>query len=523
MSQQATKIERRYADPVINLALDTIEREKQALIFVNAKRSAEKVATDILLKIKATPKEEVLKRLAESILKAPSQPTEQCQRLAKAVEKGIAFHHAGLDPKQKEIIEDAFRGGTIPIIACTPTLAAGLDLPAFRTIIRDLKRYTGSWGMQHIPVLEYHQMAGRAGRPGKEEYGEAICLAANTPEKEMIIQTFLKGDAEPIYSKLAVEPVLRTYVLSLVASGFIASIEDAITFFKKTFWAKQFGDMHKLQTILERVIELLRSYMFLVSGEEAKTKQSAGAFQSGSKLISGQKSPLRATPLGERVAQLYIDPLTAHGIIEALKRAKEPTTFAYLHVLCNTLEMRPHMTVRTREVEAIEDELVRYKDDLIQEEPDMFDYGYQDFLNAFKTALAFRDWLDEAGEDVLYERYGLRPGELRAKLSILDWLCYCSYELTRLIDQKQHTTPLYKIRTRLSYGVKEELLPLLRFKGIGRVRARLLYNHQIRHSGDIRKASLEQLAGIIGKKTAEKLKKDADSITADFAPLEQTS
>ena len=147
------KISSETGNAALDLALDTIKLEKQALVFVNAKRSAEKVAEDISKQLEPQEKLEVL---AEQVLKAIPKPTKQCERLAKMIQTGVAFHHAGLHHKQKELVEDNFRKGTIKIIACTPTLAYGLDLPAFRAIIRDLKRF-GPRGMAFIPVLEFLQ------------------------------------------------------------------------------------------------------------------------------------------------------------------------------------------------------------------------------------------------------------------------------------------------------------------------------------------------------------------------------
>jgi intein/homing endonuclease len=142
-------------DAVVDLAFDTIGKQKQALVFVNSKRSAEKVAEDIAKKVKL--KSSHLDSLSEKMLKALSRPTRQCERLASCVKKGVAFHHAGLAHRQKELIEDSFRSGLIRIISCTPTLSLGMNLPAFRVIMRDVKRYTQQ-GYVYIPVLEYHQM-----------------------------------------------------------------------------------------------------------------------------------------------------------------------------------------------------------------------------------------------------------------------------------------------------------------------------------------------------------------------------
>jgi helicase len=519
MHSPILRVEKKYVDATINIALDTLARDKQALIFVGSKRGAEKVATDVSGKLKIVTQEV----LAEKILNVLSHPTEQCRRLSEAIKKGIAFHHAGLAPKQKELIEDGFREGTIKIISCTPTLAAGLDMPAFRTVIRDLKRYTGTWGMQYIPVLEYQQMAGRAGRPGKEDYGEAICIARDNLNKDKILNSFLRADVEPIYSKLAVEPVLRTYILSLVASGFVDTISSAKEFFGKTFWAFQYGDMHKLETIIQRVISLLRSYGFLEGEGNKNVQEKTDDFQTGTDLIKKHNEQdegmLKATRLGERVAQLYLDPLTAYHIMNGLNKNVQPTTFAILQLLSNTLEMRPLLPVRVREAEAIEDELVNYREELLQDEPTMFENGYQEFLNSIKTSLCLRDWLDEAGEDLLLERYGIRPGELRAKLSIVDWLTYCASEISKVLAKQQYIGVLYKLRTRLKYGVKEELLPLLRFKNVGRVRSRTLFREGIHSSKDIKAISTEKLSGIIGKKLAESLKIQADATVTDFSSL----
>ncbi|HDN74132.1 MAG TPA: hypothetical protein ENG16_03815, partial [Archaeoglobus sp.] len=63
-----------------------------------------------------------------------------------------------------------FRDGKIKIVVSTPTLAAGVNLPARRVIIKSLYRYNGY--SRKIKVAEYKQLSGRAGRPGLDEVGE---------------------------------------------------------------------------------------------------------------------------------------------------------------------------------------------------------------------------------------------------------------------------------------------------------------------------------------------------------------
>ncbi|RJQ17195.1 hypothetical protein C4573_04030 [Candidatus Woesearchaeota archaeon] len=474
-------------DPVINIALDTIALSKQALIFVSAKRSAEAQAEKIAGKIKNVN----LDALSEQILNALSKPTKQCVRLSNCVKKGIAFHHAGLPAKQRDLIESAFKEGTIKIICATPTLAMGINLPSFRTIVRDLKRYSHA-GLVDIPVLEYMQYIGRSGRPDfNDTYGEAVTLAQTESERKRIKKHYLEGKPEEIYSKLAVEPILRTYVLSLIATEFCTTKEDLLNFFQKTFYGFQYGDIKSLQKIIEKILVLLEEWEFIRISNE-----------------------LQATPIGKRVSELYLDPYTAFFMMECLRKiSSETDAFAYLDMLTNCLEMRPLLHMKMSEFETIQEKI--NKKTFLHEEPSPYDENYDTFLNAFKTALFLEEWLNEKDEDYLLEKYNVRPGEIFAKLERADWLVYSAQELVRMMKFHQVRTDLAKLRIRLKYGVKEELLVLLRLKNIGRVRARVLYRNNITSLEDIKKADLAVLTRLLGKSIAEDVKKQVGMKEAD--------
>jgi len=486
-------------DEIQKLALETIQINKQALIFLPSRASAEKTAEDLSHLTSLSQPD-----LEHAILKVVSSPTKQCRRLSHCIKKGIAFHHSGLTNDQKDIIETAFREGKIKIICCTPTLAAGVSTPAFRVLIKSLKRFNDRWGQDWIPVLEYLQMVGRAGRPEFEKFGEAIVIAKNEAEKEEIYEKYICGVPEDIYSKLAAEPTLRTYLLSLIASGIIRDNNSMHEFFSKTFWAHQYQDLPKLQTIINKMLTMLKDWEFITLTNSVSNNSE---FTPASKLNQPKEQQMRATLLGKRTSELYLDPLTAKHLLDNLNNfTNNKKNFSLLQMISHTLEMRPLLRVKAKEQDYIQEQLVKNYDSLLKEEPSAYDLDYDDFINSIKTALFFSEWIEEKDEDYLLEKYNIRPGEVKVKLDLAEWLLYASEELSKIKNNNHAIKEIHKLRLRLQYGVKEELLALLKLKGIGRIRARKLYLNNLKDIGDIKTVDLTTLSQILGKALAEDVK-----------------
>ncbi len=490
-------------DDVQKLAVETVEKNKQAIIFLSSRASAEKTSEDIAKFVKL----EYLD-FAEQVLKAGSVATKQCKRLAGVIKRGVAFHHAGLLQKQKDLIEQEFKRGKIRIICATPTLAAGLSLPVFRVIIKTLKRYSGKWGMDWIPVLEYLQMAGRAGRPEYEAFGEAIAIAKNDAERDEIFEKYICGVPEEIYSKLAVEPVLRTYLLSLIASGIIRDENGMLEFFSKTFWAQQFEDMPKLERIMDKMLGLLEEWNFItVLGG---TDEEVEGFSVASSLGKEKKKDrrMRATMLGKRVSELYLDPLTARHLLDCVENFNDGNDeFSLLQMICHTLEMRPLLRIKVKQQEKIDEGLMQNYEKLLEKEPSAFDIEYPEFMQSIKTTMFFMNWIDEQHEDYLLEEFDIRPGEIRVKLETADWLLYGTEELCKILEKKEVVSEIQKLRVRVKHGVKEELIVLLKLKGVGRVRARKMFFNGLRTLGDLKRVDISSLGQIVGKAVAVEIKK----------------
>jgi helicase len=509
-------IEEKTDDPVINISLDTLKKNKQMLSFFNTKKSAEACAERIYSSIDKKEETPELEELARKIEKVLSAPTKQCKRLAKVVRRGIAFHHSGLHSEQRALVEDNFRAGKIKVICSTTTLGAGLDLPAFRVVIKDLKRFSGGWGMSNIPVLEYEQMAGRAGRPSYDNEGQAICIATSVEEQEEIWEQYINGEPEDILSKLAVEPVMRTYVLSLIATEYAKSLISLNEFMEKTFYAHQYKDISKLKSLITSIVKQLEEWEFIKVEGEMTENNSFSSAKSLTKMFSKKDSKdkevlLSATKLGQRIAELYLDPETAHYLLECMKRGASKQTaitpFALLQMICWTLELRPLLTTRKKDIEMVDEKLVLEEDNLMCEIPDSYSDEFDDFTNSIKTAIVLEKWIDETSEEILLEELNITPGELNSKLERSNWLLYSSYELSKIQGFRNVGKEVLKLKERLANGVKEELLPLIRLKGIGRVRARKLFSNRIRDIGDIKKVDVSILGAIIGDKLALDVKK----------------
>lgn len=117
------ELKNRYKDNVLNLVLDTVEMGGQMLIFESSRRNAESMAQRLAEVLDGSDGAAELARMI-------GDESGMSKKLADCVKHGTAFHHAGLVSEQRRLIEDGFRRNVIKVVACTPTLAAGLNLPA---------------------------------------------------------------------------------------------------------------------------------------------------------------------------------------------------------------------------------------------------------------------------------------------------------------------------------------------------------------------------------------------------------
>ena len=137
---------------------------------------------------------------------------------------------------------------------------------------------------------------------------------------------------------------------------------------------------------------------------------------------------------------------------------------------------------------------------------DPFETDYGTFINTLKTTDILQDWILEAPEDYITEKYSITPGELAYKQETIDWLLYSLESLAFLKKEVFFKNYLSKLRIRFNYGIKEELIALINLKGIGRARARKLYNAGFKKLIDLKKAEFSQIERVVGTNITIKIK-----------------
>ncbi len=452
------------------------------LIFTNSKKRCQDLCGELSeLALFGNINEQ---ELSEEILNAVESPTEQCKLLTNFVRHGIAFHHAGLANKQRELVEENFKNSRIKVIIATPTLAYGVNLPAHTVIIERLNRYTNK-GMVEIPVLEYKQMSGRSGRPKYDKEGIAI-IKANKAKEKHIREKYINGKPEDIESYILAEPNLRFHTLSLISE--ISDVDEIIKFFDTTFGMFRYGNPEAVERNIINIINGLKDWKF---AEEKNTK-------------------LNLTPVGNRINQMYIDPLTAERyIVNFLEMAEQFGSYddiTILFILCTATEM-PLLYISRGEEDDILGEFLSQENHKELEET-----GGDTYLEKFKTANMFNAWLNEKSENYIYSTFNAPPGLLHQKVEILQWLTYAACEIGKILKFPQ-IKQLMEMHIRVKYGIRKELIELIGVKGIGRVRARALFNAGIVNKDMLRKAGVDDIAKILkSKKIAEDIKKEVEMI-----------
>ncbi|WP_277555295.1 DEAD/DEAH box helicase [Halobaculum limi] len=414
------------ADPETNadtevtaeLVRGAVEDGGQALAFVRSRREAEALAdrlreerlSNAVVPDGATDDPAMAAaEVAEEVREAGATGTGE--RLAESAAWGVAFHHAGLSSDHRALVERAFRERRLAVICATPTLAAGVNVPARRVVVRDQQRYTGS-GTEWLPVLEVHQMCGRAGRPHLDPYGEAVLVAGDDEGREDLWERYVTADAERVESKLRDRGALRTHTLALVATGFAGSQAEVLDAFAGTFYASRTPNPDLGGVVGDAIASLIDDG-----------------------LLAPTDDGIEATPLGEQVSRQYVTPETGVRIVEGLRtvEAMDPddvTELTALEIVCDTPDM-----VDTYLGNAERADIYQYaRSNAAHLTTEMMEADdFEGWLESVKTARILREWVEGASVEELVDAYRIGPGDLESRIERAEWLLGAADALAEVV------------------------------------------------------------------------------------------
>ena len=225
-----------------DLILDSIKDNGQNLIFVETRKrsiSLAKTSSEIIYKTLSLDEKKIALKYSKLLLDN-NDDTDLTKTLSNLISSGVGFHHAGLSLSSREIVEKAFKNGIIKALFSTPTLAAGVNLPARRVIITNISRYDFRYGATlPISILEYKQLCGRAGRPQYDTYGESIIISDSRTSHEDIYDHYILGTPEPLNSNLENNTSIKIHLLGTISSFHGINIDDIYDLFSKTFYSFQ--------------------------------------------------------------------------------------------------------------------------------------------------------------------------------------------------------------------------------------------------------------------------------------------
>lgn len=483
-----------YSNAALEIAMDAIQNGGQSLIFAPTRKRAYSLAlkaTEIAYKfLNKMEKEKALR--TGRLIRAKGEDVELNFNLSKVVSKGVAFHHAGLGTSAREIVEEAFKQGIIKLLVATPTLAAGVNLPARRVVISGILRYNSDAGTNiPISILEYKQLCGRAGRPKYDNIGEAIIVGESGLSPTELYEHYILGEPEPVHSQLMNERALRIYTLGIISTIPGLKLGEIYALFGSTLSGQQHS-----KTIMNRKVDSTLNYLEVEN------------------LVKSKNDRYIPTNFGRQSSLLYIDPLTAVEFKKAISLGAQfkPTsedgvkthTLAFLHLISCCTDFYPKLPMRKRDYEL----LAAYEN---QKNGLFCEIGEFEYT---RSLLALYEWIHETNDRNLSDRLSIEPGDMHRIVENATWLTRALSQVAKLIKRGDLLKELGELQIRIKFGIKEELIPLVRLKGIGRVRARALYDaglldlKWVAEAPEAKLSSISKIGPNLAKKLKEQLKKE---------------
>jgi superfamily II RNA helicase len=193
----------RDENPVTEL-FDELERERllPALVFSFSRRDCERLANRNRRRELLTPEEAArMERLLHDLIELFELDEGELQgEVFRLAAHGVGYHHAGMLPVHKEVVERLFASGLLKMLFTTETFALGINMPARTVVFAALRKFDGV-DFDYLRRRDYLQMAGRAGRQGIDTEGLVISVLDERALEEAPLDRILAGSPEAVLSR----------------------------------------------------------------------------------------------------------------------------------------------------------------------------------------------------------------------------------------------------------------------------------------------------------------------------------
>ncbi|XP_068259494.1 helicase POLQ-like isoform X4 [Nyctibius grandis] len=493
----SSNLEKADPDHIIALVTEVIPKYS-CLIFCPTKKNCENVASMVCKYLKKdfrAHREKEKQDLIKNLKNIGNGSV--CPVLKQTIPFGIAYHHSGLTNDERRSIEEAYSTGVLCLLACTATLAAGVNLPARRVILR--APYVAS---DFLKKNQYKQMIGRAGRAGIDSAGESILIVQE--KDKHLVQDLVNSPLENCYSNLLLELTkgMQSCLLSLVGLKIAVTHEEVNSFMCSTLLSVQQHLLFKEKSLSEIIKDGLENLI-----EKGLLKRRISEDHNS-------KCTLTITPLGKATYKGSIDLAYCNLLYRELKKGLEGLILeSNLHLLYlatpydMTSNCSPDWMIYLRQFNQLSAAEQKVAD--IVGVP-------ESFITKKASGQAIRKNMDSAVVNRLYlsfvlytllketniwsvsEKFNMSRGYVQNLLNSAASFASCVLHFCEELEEFWvYKALLTELTKQLTYCVKTELIPLMEVAGVLEARAKQLYNAGYKTLAHLANANPETLVKMI--------------------------
>ena len=462
-----------------------VGNDEQILIFLKGKRDTVQCALALAESLALPPARDALAALE------PLEETALKTQLQVAFRGGVAFHHADLTPEERAVVESQYRKGSLRVIACTTTLAFGVNLPASTVFLEAVKwdsdPRTGAAIEVPLSWAEYENISGRAGRLGfREAFGRSVLIAANQFQADLLWRAYVMGEQEQ-FTPAPGQSGFVDRVLNVVVSKLCTSKEELRDFFALTYLGfQQRGKNAEGTAAAEKALDTLVRAQLVKIGDDGRVE---------------------ATTLGEVAARKGIRAVTAVKLARFFEtaRGREVPELELFYLLSLTEDgKRLYLPLsnaehRSRVYENKLNEWAKENDGLTGEElgrvlnARMLPTSQE--VRSGKLALLLMGWTKGEHLSELETRYQCYAGTIKAQAEEVSWLADAAGEVAEVMGWPG-AKRLGELAECVQFGIDPAGLALARARlaGIGRDEIRALVAAGFDSVAALREASPEVLS-----------------------------